>query len=201
MNSDAPGSIVSNPTGITCTWSPSVPCNTNAPYLNGTNVTLTVTLGLGATRAAWAGDCAGTTGLVCTVAMDNDKFVFVDTFRLFAPDIKRTDGSLTWATGLDLSRSGEGRLSVNGGLSVVRAGRQTLRHARVAGSNLVEATVSRGQGGAGAWRFDFAGQPGFKRGSLRAVAGRVGAITPDGIVFALEGKAGERIAFTFETEP
>ena len=66
--------------------------------------------------------------------------------------------------------------------------------------NLVEATLSRGTGAAGTWRFDFAGQPGFKRGSLRAVAGRVGAITPEGITFALEGKAGERIVFTFEAE-
>jgi hypothetical protein len=199
-NSDAPGSVLSTPPGITCAWAPGNPCNTSAPFMNGLTVTLTVTLLPPATRVAWGGACTGTTGNVCNVPMDSDKTVVADTFRLFtvtAP--KSPDGPLLWTTHLDAAGA-EGRVAVNGALTAVRAGRQPIRSVRAAGANLVEATLSKAAA-AGTWRFDFAGQPGFKRGTVRAVAGRVAALTPDGIVFALEGKAGERVVFTFELEP
>jgi hypothetical protein len=199
-NSDAPGSIVSNPGGITCNWMPGAPCTDTALFLNGATVQLTVTLGPGATRVAWGGACTGTTGSVCDVFMDQDKSVLADTFRtLTVTGPKAPGGALLWTTQLDAAGA-EGHVAVNGALSAVRTGRNPMRSARAEGVSLVEATLSRGAG-AGTWRFDFSGQPGFKRGSLRAVAGKVALLTADSIAFALEGKAGERMVFTFETEP
>jgi hypothetical protein len=196
FQSDVAGNVVSTPPGINCSWPPPSTCTAIA--LNGASITLATTTGP-TFIIRWSGDCPNTLGPTCTVVMDNDKTVHADATRNFTVTGPRSrEAALVWTTQLDAAGA-EGHVGVNGALSAVRTGPTAMRSARVAGVNLVEATLSRAAG-AGAWRFDFSGQPGFKRGSLRAVAGKVAVLAPDAIAFALEGKAGERIVFTFESE-
>jgi hypothetical protein len=58
----------------------------------------------------------------------------------------------------------------------------------------LEAELLAGRG-VGSWRFEIAGAV---PGSLRPVAGAVLLLTADAIAFRLEGKPGERVAFSYE---
>lgn len=199
FNSDIAGSVTSNPAGITCTWGPAAPCSTSAPFVNGTTVTLTVVT-VGA-RVVWAGACAGASGNVCTLLMDADKAVIVDSFRTFQAAPKTPAGPLAWSAQLDVPGA-EGRISVNGGAGTATGvGRSTMSTERRRGANLVEAVLSRSAGRPGTWRFEFAGAPGVRRGSLTVHAGTVAVVTEDAVVFNLQGRTGERVVFTFEVEP
>lgn len=199
VNSDIAGSITSNPAGINCAWTASTPCTTSAPFVNGVTVTLTVTTA--GMTINWGGACAGATGNTCNVLMNANLLAIVDTMRLFAPSApKASTGPIAWASQLDLE-GGEGRVSINGGAATaVAAGRSAMRSERRSGANLVEAVLSRASGRRGAWRFDFAGVPGIRRGSLRVHAGTAAVVTPDSVVFAMDGRTGERVVFTFEVE-
>ena len=201
LGSDVAGSVTSNPAGITCTWPPGQVCTDTAPYPHGTVVTLTAVLGPGGTRVAWGGDCTGATGNVCTLPMDADKTVHVDTFRLFQPDKQAAFAPLEWSTQLQVP-DGEGQVVMNGSIaSGVGAGITAMTAGARTGTNRVEAVLVRGAGRPGTWRFDFSGQPSFRSGSLRVVAGTVSLVTADVLLFRVQGNPGERVVFTFEAAP
>jgi hypothetical protein len=83
------------------------------------------------------------------------------------------------------------------GETVPASGPFAASTASTSGRHHLEAVLVAGTGRAGTWRFHL---PGIRAGSLRVAAG-AGAPGRDTIVFRLEGHPGERIAFTFETEP
>jgi hypothetical protein len=202
-NSDVSGSVSSNPAGITCAWVPNQPCTDTATYINGTTVTLTVVLGPGGTRVDWGGDCAAATGTTCTILMDADKTVTVDTFRLFnvqGAEEEATGTPLAWSTQLEVAE-GEGQVVINGRVSsAVRPGIAALTAEARAGANRVEAVLVSGAGRHGTWRFDFGGSAVFRPGSLRVVAGTIVLVTGEAVVFRLQGRPGERVVFTFEVD-
>jgi hypothetical protein len=84
--------------------------------------------------------------------------------------------------------------------SAVRPGVAAIAAEGRTGANRIEAVLARGAGRSGTWRFDFSAVAAFKPGSLRVVAGTVAVITPDAVVFRLQGKPGERVVFTFEVD-
>jgi hypothetical protein len=65
------------------------------------------------------------------------------------------------------------------------------------GVNRVEATVAEASGKPGLWRFELSSGSGA---NLNVTAGDVAALTTTSVTFRLSGKAGERVAFTFEKD-
>ena len=196
-NSDIGGTVTSTPGGISCTWPPG--CSSTASYLNNTTVTLSVTTS-GAT-ILWGGACAGATGAACTLVMDADKVVTLDTLRLITrgPETRSALTQLHFASLLEVE-GGEGHVVINGRMWPARAGLSPIAVERRPGTNRVEAVLVRAAR-PGVWRFDFSGQAQFRPGSLRVVAGTVATLAGDTAAFRLEGRPGERIAFTFEIDP
>jgi PKD repeat protein len=198
-NSSAPGSLTSSPSGISCTWPPA--CTATASYLDNTTVTLTVAT-TGTVR--WGGACAAATSTVCTVLMTSNQSVTVDTLGVVlsgaAPgaDRRRAITPVHFTSQLEVPE-GEGHVLTNGTLSSpVQAGRSSIGFEKRAGTNRVEAVLVAATGRPGAWRFDFSGHSSFRPGSLRVLAGTVVSLTGDAIVFQLQGRPGERIAFAFD---
>lgn len=62
-----------------------------------------------------------------------------------------------------------------------------------------DAQLVAAKGQPGRWRFDFSQTEPMIPGTLRVVHGKVLQLKTDGVVFALQGKPGERVSFTFET--
>ena len=107
---------------------------------------------------------------------------------------------LAWSSELDLE-GGSGQVVVNGSAAVFASkGRSTAVAVGRRGENRVEAQVVQGAGKPGTWRFELGSTTSFRPGSLRIVAGEVGLVTADAVVFRLSGKAGERVMFTFRTD-
>ncbi len=200
-NSDVAGSVTSNPGGITCSWAPLVPCTDTGPFVNGTTVTLTVaTSGL---TIVWGGACLGTTGAVCNVTITADTLVTIDTRILFQGGTQKpaVPLALSLSSHLEIAE-GEGQVVANGRVaSAVRPGVSAIATDGRTGFNHVEGVLVRGAGRPGFWRFDFSGHAGFTPGSLRVIAGTVSVITGNTVIFSLQGKPGERVAFTFEVHP
>lgn len=195
MGSNFPGTVTTNPPGITCSSLP--PTNVcTASFPQGTVVTVTgTTIIIGNVFISGACSASGNAGVAsCDVLMDADKAVNVTIFRssVQAGTASRRPALLT--STLDVA-DGEGRVVANGAAAVAVHGGGAIVAMR-AGTNVVEGTVVRA-GRPGTWRFDV---PGLKPGSLRVIAGTVRAIVADGVVFACSGKAGERVAFTFERQ-
>lgn len=199
ISSNVDGAVTSNPAGITCNWAPSVPCTDTAPFLNGAVVTLTVTTGP-TFVVRWAGACNGVPNgtPTCDVLMDSNKTVIVDTTRTFTADGRASAAPLAWSTQLEVPEA-EGNVVMNGRISsAVGPGLAAMTSEGRTGANRIEAVLVRGAGRPGTWRFDFSGQPAFRSGSLRVIAGTVALVTGDSVVFRLQGRPGERIVFTFE---
>ena len=115
-----------------------------------------------------------------------------DEVRLQAPD-QRT---ATWVSQLDVP-GGRGQIVLNGSEALFpAAGRVPLSARPRSGDNRVEAQLVQGQGRAGLWRFELAGDR-TVAGSLRVIAGQVALVTGDVVVFRLKGQPGERVVFTF----
>jgi hypothetical protein len=145
----------------------------------------------------WLGGCTGTVN-PCVLTMDADKAV-VAQFDFVIPLTSR-DAPLSWSTQLEVP-DGEGQVVMNGRVAyAVRQGLAAQAAEARSGANRVEAVLARGAGRSGTWRFDFSAVAAFKPGSLRVVAGTVAVITPDAVVFRLQGKPGERVVFTFEVD-
>lgn len=194
--SDVSGTLTSNPAGIACAWPPG--CVSTASFVNGTTVTLTVnTTGL---TFLWGGACAGAIGPVCTVLVDADKAVTLDTLRMFNGGNKVSAAPLALTSQLEVP-GGEGQVVVNGRrASAVPPGVIAIAAERQPGSNLVEAVLVRAAGRPGRWRLDLGGHASVQSGSLRVIAGTVAVLAGDSVVFQLQGKPGERIAFTFQID-
>ena len=62
-----------------------------------------------------------------------------------------------------------------------------------------EGQIVSAEGRPGRWEFDLSQTDPMIPGTLRALSGQVLEVTSDSIVFAMRGKAGERVSFTFET--
>jgi hypothetical protein len=114
-------------------------------------------------------------------------------------EISQASGSLslapaqvTWSSSLELE-DGRGRLTLGAEGSVVGRGRATGVATARTGDNLVDAVLLAGRG-TGTWRFEIAGA---RPGSLRPVAGAVLLLGAEAIVFRLEGRPGERVAFSY----
>ena len=199
-NSDIAGGVTSNPAGITCAWLPSQPpCIDTGTFVNGTSVVLTVSTG-GAT-VVWGGACPNVNTTTCTVFVDANKAVTIDTRILFQRSTQKPEVPLAWSSQLEVP-DGEGQVVTNGRIaSAVRPGISAMAATGRTGSNHVEAVLVSGAGRPGTWRFDFSRQAGFRPGSLRVLAGTVSVITGNTVIFRLQGKPGERLAFTFEIDP
>jgi hypothetical protein len=100
-----------------------------------------------------------------------------------------------WTSYLEVPR-GRGQVSVNGAMLAtgpgVTRGSLPLR----AGENRVEAWLTDGSG-AGVWRFELGDL--VEPGTLTVGLGQVLVVTGDTVVFRLSGRAGERVAFTFQS--
>jgi hypothetical protein len=102
----------------------------------------------------------------------------------------------TWVSQLDVV-GGRGQVVLNGSDALFPvAGRAPLSVRPRSGGNRVEAQLVQGQGRAGLWRFELAGDR-TVAGSLRVIAGEVALVTGDVVVFRLKGQPGERVVFTF----
>jgi hypothetical protein len=65
----------------------------------------------------------------------------------------------------------------------------------------VEAQLVEAHGRPGTWRFELepGGEALVRSGSLRVVAGSVVEVGPRAVTFRLQGRAGERVVFTFRS--
>jgi hypothetical protein len=107
------------------------------------------------------------------------------------------DGPVIWSS--DLTKGTRLQLVVNGSAAFYpTAGRSSGTAAAIAGTNRMEATVAETDGKAGLWRFELSPSGVAAPGSLRVVTGDVVLITDTTVTFRLQGKAGERIVFTFQ---
>jgi hypothetical protein len=107
----------------------------------------------------------------------------------FAP----VPGRVAWSSSLEIE-DGRGRLSLGAETRAVGRGRTLGVSAAVRGDTLVEGVLLAGRG-PGTWRFELSGAA---PGSLRPLAGEVILLSAEAIVFRLEGRPGERVAFGFE---
>jgi hypothetical protein len=69
------------------------------------------------------------------------------------------------------------------------------------GENRVDAELITAPEGPGLWRFAALTRGVIEPGTIRVLAGEVVQVEPEGIVFRLAGKAGERVAFAFRATP
>lgn len=101
----------------------------------------------------------------------------------------------SWTSHLDVPHA-RGQVIFDGThASLGRGSRRHLAPRPAVGRHRVEALLVSAAGKPGTWRFEVAG---IRPGSLQVAAGTVVSLTAQAIVFRLEGRAGERIAFTFE---
>jgi hypothetical protein len=101
-----------------------------------------------------------------------------------------------WTSQLDVPGA-RGQLVLDGALSAaIVPGRPHVARVPSAGRHRVEATVTRAGSAAGTWRFDLSG---VRPGSVQVLAGSVAAFATSAVVFHVEGRAGERLSFSFET--
>jgi hypothetical protein len=103
-----------------------------------------------------------------------------------------------WSSDLSLE---DGRLQVvvNGtDITYSPHGRTYGLASLLEGENRVEATIVESSGKRGLWRFDFTESRSVAPGSIRVIGGDIVQIGPTSVTFQLHGKAGERLAFTFE---
>jgi hypothetical protein len=99
----------------------------------------------------------------------------------------------TWSS--DLGLDGRLQIVLDGAVSVAGRGRTFGALPRAAGTSRVEATVAEAAGKPGLWRFDLA-DTGGAGARIQVVAGEAVSVTGSSVTFRLQGKAGERVAFT-----
>jgi hypothetical protein len=107
--------------------------------------------------------------------------------------------SVSWTSELNLA-GGRGQVTVNGApTNAATEGKAIGIAESVRGENRFEGQVLSASGAPGTWRFDLSVSEAFEPGSLRVTAGQVVELSARGVVFRLQGHAGERIAFAFRT--
>jgi hypothetical protein len=117
-------------------------------------------------------------------------------FRGASPSAKGR--ATSWLSELGVP-GGRGQVVIDGGQAFFPAAGTSAHTASLApGPHRVEAVLVGARGRPGRWRFRLA-TLGAVPGSLRVVAGDVAQVGPDEIAFRLQGRAGERVVFTFQT--
>ena len=96
---------------------------------------------------------------------------------------------------MDLSLDGRLQLVLDGAVSVAGRGR-TFGVLRSREESRVEATLMEAAGKPGLWRFDVAEAGGAAPSRIRVIAGEAVSLTDGSVTFRLQGKPGERVAFT-----
>jgi hypothetical protein len=117
--------------------------------------------------------------------------VFVNTPPGCSLPVKET--AVDWSS--DLSLEGRLQMVLDGTVSVAGRGRTFGRLPNHSEETRVEATVVEAAGKPGLWRFDLAGGDAAAT-RIRVVTGDVVSVTGSSVTFRLQGKAGERVAFT-----
>jgi hypothetical protein len=94
-----------------------------------------------------------------------------------------------------------GQIILNGSEAYfVGAGQSRVSARGRPGTNRVEALLVDGKGEPGRWGFDLTATR-LPVDGLRIVAGQTVSVSPSTVVFALSGRPGERIVFSFELPP
>jgi hypothetical protein len=101
--------------------------------------------------------------------------------------------AVNWVS--DLSLDGRLQIVLDGAVSVAGRGRTYGALARPREARRVEATVTEAAGKPGLWRFDLVDASGAET-RIHVVAGEAVSVTGSSVTFRLQGKPGERVAFT-----
>ena len=101
--------------------------------------------------------------------------------------------AVTWSS--DLALDGRLQIVLDGAVSVAGRGRTYGALARSKEASRVEATVTEAAGKPGLWRFDLVDASGAET-RIHVVAGEAVSVTGSSVTFRLQGKPGERVAFT-----
>jgi hypothetical protein len=104
---------------------------------------------------------------------------------------------LDWTSTLD-APGARGQVVLAGAVTFVERGRSSQAAAVEAGVHRLEARVVSAAGRPGSWTFVLGGR--YVPGSLRVIAGPPTRVTDSQITFALSGRPGERVAFTFRAD-
>jgi len=219
-NTAPPTITITSPTSNQCFTSSAIPVSANAPNANSVTFTATQipacdgtpTPGGSATvngsspfsttlNVTGGTDCYelnATATNTCTGATASAGPVpFRFQTYCFAP-LKSTGRDLAWTSdlGIDGARL---QLVVNGGRSSFPArGRSYGTAASVEGANRVEAVVVEGSGKPGLWRLELLTMSAVAPGTIRVIAGEPVQISSTSVTFRLQGRAGERVVFTFQ---
>ena len=103
----------------------------------------------------------------------------------------------SWVFQLDVPGA-LGQAVLDGAIVVAESGRRAQAMARKReGEAVVAATLVRGAGQPGTWRFEAQEGETLEPGSLRVLRGEVALLTPTAVVFRLKGVAGEQVAFSY----
>lgn len=105
--------------------------------------------------------------------------------------------ALMLTTTLDATGA-RGQILLNGSVMWVERGRAFRNAVLEAGVHRLDAVLVTAAGRPGSWTFVLAGR--YVPGSLRVLAGQPARATESQITFALSGRPGERVAFTFRTD-
>jgi hypothetical protein len=122
-----------------------------------------------------------------------------DSCNLGVVAVQSSRDSALWTSDLTVG-GGQGQVIVNDAQAILAEGGSSPLTMDVhPGRNRVDATLVSGDGGDGLWRFSLASGR-VKAGSLRVVTGDPVALGPGVVAFALTGRPGERVAFSFDIE-
>jgi non-ribosomal peptide synthetase component E (peptide arylation enzyme) len=129
--------------------------------------------------------------------MDTDKFAGAT--YVFGSCTTTADRPVGLAWNLELDAPGSlGQAVVDGAIVVAESGRRVQAMARQReGEALVAATLVKGAGKPGTWRFEAQEGEALEPGSLRVLRGDVALLTPTVVVFRLKGVSGEQVAFSY----
>ena len=106
-------------------------------------------------------------------------------------------GASTWASDLD-APGARGQIVLDGTVSAPAHGGRAGERVPGPGRHRLIGTLVGPAVQPGTWRFTLAG---IRAGSLRPEDGAVASLSARSITFRLAGRAGERVAFTFESAP
>jgi len=103
--------------------------------------------------------------------------------------------SLSWTSELSVP-GGRGQIVINGMNAIYPSeGRSAILLKAQRGTNRIEAQVVDASA-PGTWRFELSGRD---ISGLRVIAGTVDTVTANAVTFRLDGRKGERVVFTFES--
>jgi PKD repeat protein len=199
LDCSGPPSVNIDPPDTDCVGTPAPGTTCSEIYPSGTVVTITSSTTCGS-QVCWSGACFGTSttlGSACTLSMDADKIAGAR--FVFGSCMKSAERPVGFAWNLDLDAPGAlGQAVVDGAIVVAESGRRAQAIARDReGEAVVAATLVKGAGKPGTWRFQAQEGEALEPGSLRVLRGDVALLTPTAVVFRLKGVSGEQFAFSY----